>query len=112
MIEKKGGSMSNAKVLMETMEIRYGKGFVDEIKNSCELTDDDYENVILIFRAAIYSLDKYCRVKESTLQALRVFNPTLQGVMINDDSETLIGDSYFHKVRNEIDAMKQIVQNL
>lgn len=104
--------MSNAKVLMETMEVRYGKGFVRELKESCEFTDDDYENVILIFRAAIYSLDKYCRVKESTLKALRVFNPTLQGVRISDDSEVLIGDSYFHKVRNEIDAMKQIVQNL
>jgi hypothetical protein len=104
--------MTNAKVLMETMEGRYGKGFVEDIKNSCEFTDDDYENVILIFRAAIQSLNKYCNVKESTLKALRGFNPTLQGVRISDDSEVLIGDSYFHKIRNEIGAMKQIVQNL
>lgn len=104
--------MSNAKVLMETMETRYGKGFVKDIKESCEFTDDDYENVILIFRAAINSLDKYCRVKESTLKALRVFNPSLEGVRMSDDSEILIGDSYFNKVRNEISAMKQIVQNL
>ena len=104
--------MTNAKVLMETMEGRYGKGFVEEIKNSCDFTDDDYENVILIFRSAIQSLNRYCSVKESTLKSLRAFNPTLEGVRMSEDSEILIGDSYFHKVRNEVEAMKQIVQNL
>jgi hypothetical protein len=109
---KKGGSMSNAKVLMKTMEVRYGKEFVRDIQASCEFTDDDYNNVILIFKAAIFSLNRFCAVKQSTLKALRVFNPTLEGVRISDDSELLIGDSYFHKVKSEIDAMKQIVQNL
>lgn len=104
--------MSNAKNLMDTMEIRYGTGFVREIKQSCNFTDDDYENVILIFRAAISSLDKFCSVKQNTLKALRVFNPKLEGVKMSDDSETLIGDSYFHKVKVEIDVMRQIVQGL
>lgn len=104
--------MSNAKNLMDTMELRYGKVFVTDIKKSCEFTDDDYENVIMIFRAAIQSLTRYCSVKQSTLKALRVFNPTLEGVRISDDNDTLIGDSYFHRVKAEVDVMRQIVQNL
>lgn len=110
--------MSNAQNLMDSMEQRYGTAFVRDIKKSCGITDepltvaDDYQTVILIFKAAIYTLTKFCSVKQSTLNALRVYNPKLEGVRISDESEVLIGDSYFRKVRAEIDAMKQIVQNL
>lgn len=112
MMRKKGGFMSNAQNLMDSMEQRYGTAFVRDIKKSCNLTDDDYQNVILIFKAAIYTLDKFCSVKQSTLNALRVYNPKLEGVRISDDSEVLIGDSYFSRIKAEIDAMRLIVKTL
>lgn len=97
---------------MDSMEQKYGKAFVRDIKKSCDLTDDDYQNVILIFKAAIYNLDKFCSVKQSTLNALRVYNPKLEGVRISDESEILIGDSYFSKIKADIKEMRQIVQSL
>jgi hypothetical protein len=104
--------MPKAKDLLSAMESRYGKTFIRDLENSCDFTHDDFENVLIIFKAAIYYLDRYCIVQELTLTALRAFSPSIEGVRMSDDNEERVSEEYFKKVRAEIFTMKQIIHDM
>lgn len=104
--------MQKAKDLLSVMGTRYGKSFVRDLEKSCDFTQDDFENVMIIFKAAIYHLDRYCIVQELTLNALRAFSPSIEGVRMSDDNDERVSEEYFQKVRAEISTMKQIIHDM
>ena len=95
--------------LLMLIEIRYGKIFIEELKEACQLTDNDFDNVKIIFEYTISKVSKYYQLKLSTLNALKIINPHTNEV--RDDVE-IISETDLITINSELNTMKQILETL
>jgi len=95
--------------LLMLIEVRYGEQFIKELKEVCQLTDNDFDNVKIIFEFTISKLSKYYQLKMSTLKALKVINPNINEV--RDDIKT-VSETELITISSEVNTMKQILETL
>lgn len=102
--------MADSKMLINLMKNRYGETLVKDILSKCEFTDNENENLAMVFRLSIKTLDEFTDIRRATLKFLQLLDPNNKLVLAMDNQYMTLSD--LDDISSEVGAMRKILKDL